>query len=86
MRHYITSSPHKNPHTQTLGERSNAGNKQAKIRAARTGWLQDRHNWPDLKDVLMVESQREYNDKVERETRFYITSSTLDAQTLGPMI
>ena len=49
-------------------------------------WLQDRHNWPGLKGVLMVESQREYNDKVERETRFYITSSTLEAQTLGPMI
>jgi len=50
------------------------------------GWLQDRHNWPGLKGVLMVESQREYNGKVERETRFYITSSTLEAQTLGPMI
>ena len=49
-------------------------------------WLQDRHKWPGLKGVLMVESQREYNDKVERETRFYITSSTLEAQTLGPMI
>ena len=34
----------------------------------------------------MVESQREYGDKVERETRFYITSSNLDAQALGPMI
>jgi predicted transposase YbfD/YdcC len=50
------------------------------------GWLQDRHSWPGLKGVLIVESQREYNDKVERETRFYITSSTLEAQTLGPMI
>ena len=50
------------------------------------GWLQDRHNWPGLKGVLMVESQREYNDKIERETRFYVTSSMLEAQSLGPMI
>jgi predicted transposase YbfD/YdcC len=50
------------------------------------GWLQDRHKWPGMKGVLMVESQREYNGKIERETRFYITSSTLEAQTLGPMI
>jgi predicted transposase YbfD/YdcC len=49
-------------------------------------WLQERHNWPGLKGILMVESQREYSDKVERETRFYITSSSLEAQTLGPMI
>ena len=34
----------------------------------------------------MVESQREDNNKVERETRFYITSSSLEAQTLGAMI
>jgi predicted transposase YbfD/YdcC len=51
-----------------------------------TGWLQERHKWPSMKRVLMVESQREYNGKVERETRFYITSSTLEAQTLSPMI
>ena len=50
------------------------------------GWLQDTHQWPGLKSVVMVESERETDGKVESETRFYITSLTLAANTLGPMI
>jgi len=50
------------------------------------GWLQQRHNWPGLAGVLMVESERELPDKTERETRFYITSLSLPAETIGPMI
>ena len=38
------------------------------------GWLQERHNWPGLKAVVVVESERETGDKIERETRFYLTS------------
>jgi hypothetical protein len=34
----------------------------------------------------MVESERETGGKVESETRFYITSLTLLANALGPMI
>jgi len=34
----------------------------------------------------MVESQREFGAKIERETRFYITSTTLAAKLSGPMI
>ena len=49
-------------------------------------WLQDHHQWPGLKSVVMVESQREATGKVEAETRFYITSLTLLANALGPMI
>jgi predicted transposase YbfD/YdcC len=49
-------------------------------------WLQARHDWPALRGVVMVESQREFRDKVERETRYYITSTTLPAELLGPMI
>src|ERR1700732_1095251 len=37
-------------------------------------WLKERHDWPGLKGVVMVESTREIGDKIERETRFYITS------------
>ena len=37
-------------------------------------WLQDRHDWPGLKGVIMVESTRENGGKIEQETRFYITS------------
>lgn len=49
-------------------------------------WLQERHNWPGLAGVVMVESQRETKEKIERETRFYITSLTLLAAFVGPMI
>ena len=47
------------------------------------GWLQERHNWPALKAVVMVESEREIGANVQRETRFYITSSTEKADKLG---
>ena len=49
-------------------------------------WIQERHDWPGLNGVVMVESSREIGDKVERETRFYITSLVLLAQQLGPVI
>jgi predicted transposase YbfD/YdcC len=55
-------------------------------------WLQDRHDWPGLKSVIIVDSIREIpgpspgTDKVERETRFYITSLILLAGLLGPII
>jgi predicted transposase YbfD/YdcC len=49
-------------------------------------WLQERHDWPGLKGVVMVESTREIADKVERETRFYITSLAWLAHQIGPVI
>jgi predicted transposase YbfD/YdcC len=50
------------------------------------GWLQERHEWPGLKAVIIVESTREIGDKIERETRFYITSLMLLASLLGPIV
>src|SRR6266849_403526 len=55
-------------------------------------WLQDRHDWPGLKSLVIVDSIREIpgpspgTDKIERETRFYITSLILLAGLLGPII
>jgi len=49
-------------------------------------WLQQRHDWPGLAGIVMVESARELPGKTERETRFYITSLRLPAETVGPMI
>ena len=49
-------------------------------------WLQERHEWPGLRGVVMVESTREIGDKIERETRFYITSLVWLASLLGPVI
>ena len=50
------------------------------------GWLQERHDWPGLKAVVMIESEREIGTKVERETRFYITSATDEADKLGDVV
>jgi predicted transposase YbfD/YdcC len=49
-------------------------------------WLQERHDWPGLKGVVVVESSREIGDKIEQETRFYITSLVLLANLLGPIV
>lgn len=49
-------------------------------------WLQQRHDWPGLKAIVMVESEREISGRIERETRFYITSSTDTAEKLGAVV
>ena len=49
-------------------------------------WLQERHQWPGLKSIVMVESTREIGNRIETETRFYITSLALIATLVGPII
>ena len=49
-------------------------------------WLQERHNWPGLKAIVMVESSREISGKIQQETRFYITSLVMLADLVGPAI
>jgi predicted transposase YbfD/YdcC len=49
-------------------------------------WLQERHDWPGLRGIVMVESTREVDGKIEQETRFYITSLVWLAIQLGPAI
>ena len=49
-------------------------------------WLQKRHDWPGLRSIVMVESERELGDRTECETRFYITSLVLFANHMGPII
>src|SRR5438552_2265415 len=43
-------------------------------------WLQERNHWVGLKSIVMVESIREIGDKIESETRFYISSLAADAE------
>ena len=50
------------------------------------GWLQERHQWPGLASLVIVQNTREIGDKVERETRFYITSLTLPAVHIGAFV
>jgi predicted transposase YbfD/YdcC len=49
-------------------------------------WLRQRHDWPGLKAVVMVDSEREIDGKLEPERRFYITSSTDRADKLGEVV
>ena len=49
-------------------------------------WLKERHDWPGLQGVVMVESAREIEGRIERETRFFITSLAWLACQLGPVI
>lgn len=50
------------------------------------GWLQDAHDWPGLKSVVMVESLREMNGQSEAETRFYISSLAMLAAQMGAIV
>jgi predicted transposase YbfD/YdcC len=49
-------------------------------------WLRERHDWPGLNAVAIVESTRETKGKIEHETRYYITSLVMLAHLLGPAI
>jgi predicted transposase YbfD/YdcC len=49
-------------------------------------WLRKRHDWPGLNAIAMVESTREANGVIEKDTRFYITSLVMLAHLLGPVI
>jgi predicted transposase YbfD/YdcC len=49
-------------------------------------WLQERHDWPGLAAIVVVDSIREIDRKEERETRFYITSLRLSAAQTGLMV
>src|SRR4051812_35587145 len=49
-------------------------------------WLRERHDWPGLNAVVVVESSREVAGKTEQETRFYITSLVMLAHRLGPVV
>jgi predicted transposase YbfD/YdcC len=49
-------------------------------------WLQERHKWPGLNSVVVIDSTREIGNKVETETRYYITSLIITAAIIGPII
>ena len=49
-------------------------------------WLRERHGWPGLNAVAIVDSTRESDGKIERETRYYVTSLVIQAHLLAPVI
>ena len=50
------------------------------------GWLQQRHDWPGLKALVVIDSSRESNGKIEQESRFYLTSLVMIAALIGPIV
>jgi predicted transposase YbfD/YdcC len=50
------------------------------------GWIQERHDWPGLNAIAIVESTRETGGVIEKDTRFYVTSLVMLAHLLGPVI
>ena len=56
------------------------------------GWLRERHAWPGLSAIVVVDSLREIpgsspgTGRSERETRLYITSLSLPAASLGAIV
>ena len=76
----------------TVSQHSTVDGDHGRIETRRTtvfhdiGWLQEQHDWPGLKAVVMVDSEREIGAKVERETRFYLTSSSEKADKLGDVV
>ena len=50
------------------------------------GWLAERHDWPGLNSIVMVDSLREINGKSQSETRFYITSLMAGAAEIAAFV
>ena len=76
----------------TISQHKSVDGDHGRIETRRTtvfhdvGWLKERHDWPALQAVVMVESERQSDARIERETRFYITSSTDKADKLGDIV
>ena len=49
-------------------------------------WLRERHPWPGLTAIVIVESRRETATKTETEKRFYITSLNLPADQMARIV
>lgn len=49
-------------------------------------WLNERHDWVGLNAIVMVESTRETGNKIETETKFYITSLTDTAERIAAAV
>ena len=49
-------------------------------------WLNQKKEWKDLKSIVMVESTRDFGDKVTTEKRFYITSLSPDPKNIAHAI
>ena len=51
-----------------------------------TGWLEERHHWPGLKAVVMVQSKREIKGDVKTVQQFYIASLKREPEEMATFI
>lgn len=56
--------------------------RQCFVVKANTRWFPSSQQWPHLKQIVMVKSRRELQDKMTEDTRYYITSTNASAQKL----
>lgn len=49
-------------------------------------WLKKRHDWTGLRSIGFVESIREVNNKISKETRYYISSLPSDAEQFAQAV
>lgn len=49
-------------------------------------WVQELHEWPGLKSIIILDSSRESAGKIQTETRLYISSLTQEAAQAAPLV
>ena len=61
-----------------LYERTEKGHGRIETRrcwtTSRIDWLRDRHDWPGLQSIAVVESRRQIGEQVSTERRYFISS------------
>ena len=67
------------------GGHGRAGTRTATV-SHDVGWLQERHQWPGLKAVGMIEAVRELNGRTERSVRYFIMSRELAPERLLELV
>ena len=51
-----------------------------------TSWLEERHHWPGLKAIILVQSKREIKGNVKTKRPFYIASLDKEAEEMAAFI
>lgn len=49
-------------------------------------WLNERHAWPGLRSIVMIDARREIKGKISTEKRFFISSLPANAEHQGKII
>ena len=89
---FVTEQKARNFYQTRISQHSSTDGDHGRIETRKTtvihdgAWLQERHKWPGLRSIVIVDSEREIDTKISTETRFYITSCALVAEQLGAII